>query len=174
MAPTTHTELPEELASFIDQWRDRPGNLIMILHRIQQHYGYLPEPVADEVCRRTSIAASQLYGVATFYNYFNLTPPGTHQVAVCMGTACYLKGARALTDEIKTRLNIEVNAVTEDKQFSLQEVRCVGCCGLAPVAMVDDEVHGKLAPEAVRALVDQLETEDQSVDRAAADIEGST
>ncbi|MEX2442557.1 MAG: NAD(P)H-dependent oxidoreductase subunit E [Alkalispirochaeta sp.] len=160
MAPTTHTELPEELASFIKDWRDRPGNLIMILHRVQQHYGYLPELVADEVCRRTSIAASQLYGVATFYNYFNLSPPGKHRVAVCMGTACYLKGAGALTEELRNHLNVEVNGVTQDKQFSLQEVRCVGCCGLAPVVMVDDEVHGKLGPEGVQALLDKCQEND--------------
>jgi NADH-quinone oxidoreductase subunit E len=151
--PRTST-LPEELFEFVMEWKEKPGNLIMILHRIQQHYGYIPQPVGEEVSRVTGIPGSRIYGVATFYNYFNLTPPGKHRISVCMGTACYLKGGETLVHHVSETLNVAVNAVTEDKQFSLQEVRCVGCCGLAPVVVVDDDVHGKVTPEKMDGIIE--------------------
>lgn len=157
MAVETRTTLPDELYEFIVEWKHRPGNLIMILHRVQQHYGYIPEPVADEVARVADLSLAQIYGVATFYNFFNLTPPGKHRVAVCMGTACYLKGAPKLTEELKTMLNVGVNEVTEDKQFSLLEVRCVGCCGLAPAVLVDEDLYGKLSPEKVQEMLEKYQ-----------------
>ncbi len=157
MAVETRTTLPDDLYEFILEWKNRPGNLIMILHRVQQHYGYIPEPVADEVARVADLSLAQIYGVATFYNFFNLTPPGKHRVAVCMGTACYLKGAPALTEELSKTLNVGVNEVTEDKQFSLIEVRCVGCCGLAPAVLVDEDLYGKLTPEKVQEMLDNYQ-----------------
>ncbi|TVR68401.1 MAG: NAD(P)H-dependent oxidoreductase subunit E [Spirochaetaceae bacterium] len=157
MAVETRTTLPDELCEFILEWKHRPGNLIMILHRVQQHYKYLPEPVVDEVARLADLSLAQIYGVATFYNFFNLTPPGKHRIAVCMGTACYLKGAPALTEELSTTLKVGVNEVTEDKQFSLLEVRCVGCCGLAPAVLVDEDLYGKLTPEKVQEMLDNYQ-----------------
>ncbi|MFO8064737.1 MAG: NAD(P)H-dependent oxidoreductase subunit E [Spirochaetia bacterium] len=151
--PRTST-LPEDLFEFVMEWKEKPGNLIMILHRIQQYYGYIPQPVGEEVSRITGIPGSRIYGVATFYNYFNLYPPGKHRISVCMGTACYLKGGETLVNHISEKLNVAVNAVTEDKQFSLQEVRCVGCCGLAPVVVVDDNVHGKVTPDKMDEIIE--------------------
>lgn len=155
VAAPEKVELAEDLVKFIDEWKDKPGNLIMVLHRTQLEYGYLPEPVVMEVARRLSIPAAKVFGVTTFYNYFKLTPPGRNRIAVCLGTACYLKGATALTDTFCEELDVAVNAVTEDKEFSLEGVRCVGCCGLAPVVMVNGEVHGKLKPDGVQGVIDK-------------------
>ena len=149
VAVPERVELAESLVEFINEWKDQPGNLIMVLHRTQLEYGYLPEPVVMEVARQLGTPASKLFGVATFYNYFKLTPPGRNRIAVCLGTACYLKGAGELTDTFSDQLDVAVNGVTEDKEFSLEGVRCVGCCGLAPVVMVNGEVHGKLKPDGV-------------------------
>lgn len=158
MATKTRTTLPDELFEFVQEWKEKPGNLIMILHRTQQYYGYIPEPVADELSRIAGIPLSKIYGVATFYNFFNLTPPGKHRISVCMGTACYLKGAEKVTNQLKEMLNVNVNEVTADKQFSLLEVRCVGCCGLAPAVMVDDDLHGKVTtPEKVVEMVEKYQ-----------------
>lgn len=145
MATETRTTLPDELFEFVMEWKEKPGNMIMILHRTQQHYGYIPEPIADEISRIADIPAAKIYGVATFYNYFNLTPPGKHRIAVCMGTACYLKGAETVTETLKEALDVKVNEVTDDGMFSLLEVRCVGCCGLAPALMINDDLHGKMS-----------------------------
>lgn len=160
MASQTRTILPPELLEFVQEWKAKPGNLIMIMHRIQQHYGYIPEAVADELTRIANIPAAKIFGVATFYNFFNLTPPGKHRIAVCMGTACYLKGAQAVGEAIQSQLNVRVHEVTADKRFSLLEVRCVGCCGLAPAVMVDDDLHGKVTPEDVRGIIKKYQEAD--------------
>lgn len=137
-------QLPEELTSFVDQWRDKPGNLIMILHKVQQIYGYIPRPEALELARYMDIPLAKIYGVITFYHYFKLEKPGRNQIQVCTGTACYLKGAQDLIHEVENLLDIGVNEVTDDGEFSMEAVRCVGCCGLAPVVTVNGEVYGKL------------------------------
>ena len=148
-------QLPEELAAFVEEWRDKPGNLIMVLHKTQEEYGYVPEPVAHELARRLRVPEARVFGVLTFYNFFNLDPPGKYRVAVCMGTACYLKGAAAILDDLTHHLDVPVNGVTKDKQFSLQAVRCIGCCGLAPAVLIDGEVAGKLTAEKMRATLER-------------------
>lgn len=140
-------KLSDELLEFIATWKEKRGNLIMILHRLQQEYGFLPLPVLHELSEVMNVPLAKIYGVATFYHYFKLEKPGKHKVAVCMGTACYLKGAGDLINEFKNLLDVDVNETTEDGQFTVESVRCVGCCGLAPVVMVDDEVYGKLTEE---------------------------
>lgn len=145
--PKSSIELPAALASFIDEWKSRPGNLIMVLHKVQQHYGYVPRDVAFEVAARLDVPLAKIYGVITFYHFFRLKKPGKHQIAVCMGTACYLKGGEDLIQEFETLLGVGLNNITPDGQFSVEAVRCIGCCGLAPVLTVDGEVYGRVTKE---------------------------
>ena len=140
-------ELPKELLDFVNEWRDRPGNLIMILHKMQQIYGYIPREAALELAREMNVPLAKIYGVITFYHYFKLKKPGRNRIQVCMGTACYLKGGNDLIQETENLLGIGVNQTTDDEEFSMEAVRCVGCCGLAPVIMVNDEVYGKISKQ---------------------------
>ncbi len=140
-------KLSDELMEFIETWKDKRGNLIMILHRVQQEFGFLPWGVTAKLSELIDVPLAKIHGVATFYHYFKLEKPGKHRLAVCMGTACYLKGAGDLIEELSNLLNIEVGETTEDGEFTVESVRCVGCCGLAPVVMVGDEVYGKLNGE---------------------------
>ncbi|HUX21006.1 MAG TPA: NAD(P)H-dependent oxidoreductase subunit E [Spirochaetia bacterium] len=137
-------KLSEELMQYIDEWRERPGNLIMILHRAQELYGYVPREVALELAAVLEVPLAKIYGVITFYHYFKLQKPGRNRISVCMGTACYLKGGEDLLMELETLLGTGVDTVTEDGEFSVESVRCLGCCGLAPVITVNNEVYGKL------------------------------
>ncbi len=140
-------EFSPELRAFIAKWKDEPGNLIMVLHKAQQEYGYLPRKVAIALSRELDTPLARIYGVLTFYHYFKLTKPGRHNIQVCMGTACYLKDGEDIILELENLLGIGVNQVTEDGEFSVEAVRCVGCCGLAPVAVIGGEVFGKLVPD---------------------------
>ncbi len=141
---TESVQLPEELLAFVEEWRDKPGNLIMILHRMQQIFGYIPRAEALELAHVMDVPLAKIYGVITFYHYFKLEKPGRHKIQVCMGTACYLKGAGDLIQEVENLIGIGVNETSDDGEFSMESVRCVGCCGLAPVVVVSDEVYGKL------------------------------
>ncbi len=139
--------LTDDLLAYIEKWKEKPGNLIMILHKVQQVYSYVPRSIAFEVAKILDIPLAKIYGVITFYHFFKLEKPGKFNVQVCMGTACYLKGAEDLISELETLLNIGVGGVTPDGQFSMEAVRCVGCCGLAPALMIGDEVFGKLTTD---------------------------
>ncbi len=145
--PTQTTEdlhITPALMAFVKEWKTKPGNLIMILHRTQQEFGFVPRQVAMELAKEMDVPLAKIYGVITFYHYFKLKKPGRNQIAVCMGTACYLKGGGALIEEISNLLGVPVNTVTPDGEFSMEAVRCVGCCGLAPVLTVNGEVYGKV------------------------------
>lgn len=144
MPATADTSLPQGVLDFIDEWREKPGNLIMILHRVQEEYGYIPREVALALAGELGVPLAKIYGVITFYHFFKLQKPGRNKISVCMGTACYLKGGEDLIDELENLLGIGVNAVTDDGEFSVEAVRCVGCCGLAPVITINGEVYGKL------------------------------
>jgi len=137
-------ELDSNLQSFIEKWKDRPGSEIMILHKVQEIYGYVPREVAMEVSRTIGIPLAKIYGIITFYHLFKLKKPGKNQISVCMGTACYLKGGNDIISELEQLLDVGVNATSPDGLFSLELVRCVGCCGLAPVMLVNGKVYGNL------------------------------
>ena len=137
-------KLTPELKSFIAEWKDNPGSLIMVLHRVQQTFGYVPREVAFEVADLLGVPLAKIYGVITFYNFFKLKKPGRNQIQVCMGTACYLRGGEDLVHEIEGHLGVGLNAVTPDGSFSFEAVRCLGCCGLAPVMVINGQVYGKL------------------------------
>ncbi|MGL1891344.1 MAG: NAD(P)H-dependent oxidoreductase subunit E [Spirochaetaceae bacterium] len=140
-------ELPQSLLDFINLWRDKPGNLIMILHKTQEHFGFIPRGAAIELAKNLEVPLAKVYGVITFYHFFKLVKPGKNIISVCMGTACYIKGAGDLMAECETLLGCGVNCTTDDEEFSLQAVRCVGCCGLAPLVTVGDEVFGKISAD---------------------------
>ena len=154
MAVTTEeVKLTDGLASYIKEWKDKPGNLIMILHKTQEEYGYIPRQVAIQLSKELSVPLAKIYGVITFYHFFKLKKPGKNRVAVCLGTACYLKGGEDLMQELENLLGIGVNTVTEDGLFSIDAVRCVGCCGLSPVIMVNKEVYGKVKKEQLPEII---------------------
>lgn len=141
------SEKMETVRQMMNEIKEHPyaeSHLIGVLHKVQQLYGYLPREVMDEVACTLQIPTAHIWGVATFYHYFNLDPIGKHVISVCMGTACYVKGAQAVLDTLKKELGVEVGGTTEDKLFTLQEARCLGACGIAPVIMVDDKIYGQL------------------------------
>lgn len=133
-----------ELKEFIDTWRNKPGNLIMILHKVQEEYRYIPREVALYLSKELNVALANIYGVITFYHFFKLKKPGKYNIQVCIGTACYLKGGGDILQELENLLGIGVGGVTEDGLFSIEGVRCIGCCGLAPAAVISGEVFGNL------------------------------
>jgi len=146
----------ERLKEYILQVKNKENPesyLIAILHKAQELFGYLNKEVMDEVASSMSIPTAHIWGVATFYHYFNLKPKGKHVVSVCMGTACYVKGAEAVLNAIKEELKIGVGGTTEDNQFSLAEARCLGACGIAPVVMIDDKIYGELTPKRIKEIL---------------------
>ncbi|MCH3918572.1 MAG: NAD(P)H-dependent oxidoreductase subunit E [Spirochaetia bacterium] len=142
-----------ELMAFIDEWRNKPGNLIMILHKVQGEFGYVSRESAEEVSKLIDVPLAKIWGVLTFYHFFKLTKPGKINIQVCLGTACYLKGSEGIIEEIHNQLGLDVGKVTEDGKFSLEAVRCIGCCGLAPVMTVAGEVYGKLTKSQIPAIL---------------------
>jgi len=145
-----------ELESFISEWKEKPGNLIMILHRVQEEFGYIPRQAAMKVAELIEVPLAKIYGVVTFYHFFKLNKPGKYNIQVCMGTACYLKGGEDLIQELENLLGIGVNQVTDDGEFSIEAVRCVGCCGLAPVLVVGEEVFGKVTKDKLPDIIAQF------------------
>ena len=151
----SENKLTAELISFINEWKNKQGNLIMVLHRVQEHFGYIPREVAFEVADLLNVPVAKIYGVITFYHLFKLTKPGRNRIAVCMGTACYLKGGEDIILELERQLGVGLNAVTPDGEFSMEAVRCIGCCGLAPVMTVNDEVFGSVKTAQLKKILDQ-------------------
>lgn len=146
-------DLVNLVEKFCAKWKGKDGNLIMILHQIQNHYGYVPREVSFELSRILDVPLARIYEVITFYNYFKIDPPGKHLISICMGTACYLKGTADILQELESILKIKEGQTTKDGKFHLQLVRCVGCCGLAPVMLVDDKVYGKIKKEDVMGII---------------------
>ncbi|MCB2154301.1 NAD(P)H-dependent oxidoreductase subunit E [bacterium] len=142
-----------DISRTVQKWRKKRGSLIMALHEIQNAYGYVPRNVSLQLAQLMDVPLARIYEVITFYNYFRLEPPGKNVVSVCMGTACYLKGAKERENEFCEQLGVEEGETTEDGQVHLQSVRCVGCCGLSPVVVVNGETMGKIGPEDVKSII---------------------
>lgn len=156
MATLTNAGFSKELEAFIDEWKEKPGNLIMILHKVQEEQGYISKEAAKAVSERTGTHLARVYGVMSFYHFFKTQKPGKHQISVCLGTACYLKGGQDLIDEAKSILGLgEGEVSTKDGLFSVEPVRCIGCCGLAPVLSVNGEVYGKLDKSQIAGILDK-------------------
>ena len=147
----------EQVEAICDKHGNRPGELINILHEAQSMHGYLPEEMQRIIARKLNIPASKVYGVVTFYSFFTMTPKGKHPISVCLGTACYVRGSEPLLEEIKRALGIEVGETTPDGKFSLDCLRCVGACGLAPVVMIGDQVYGRLQPQDIRGILESVD-----------------
>jgi len=151
--PVVPVEFSKELIDFISEWKQKPGSLIMMLHRIQEEYGFIPREAAERLSRETGLPLAKIYGVITFYHFFKTTKPGKYKIAICLGTACYLKGSQDLVDEAQSILNIKDDELTDDGLFSIDVVRCLGCCGLAPVLMIGNEVYGKVTKDQLPEII---------------------
>ncbi|MBR2177197.1 MAG: NADH-quinone oxidoreductase subunit NuoE [Clostridia bacterium] len=150
----------EKLTAVINQHKELPGALLPVLHEAQEIYGYLPIEVQQMVADGLGVSLSEVYGVATFYSRFSLTPKGKHRISVCLGTACYVKGADKILAEVEKKLGIKSGECTPDGLFSIDSCRCVGACGLAPVMMIDEDVYGKLTPKEVDKILDKYIAEE--------------
>lgn len=139
------TEAQEnELKAVIAEHADDPGALMPVLQKAQDIYGYLPIEVQEIIAREMQIPLEKVYGVATFYSQFSLNPKGKYRISVCLGTACYVKGSGDVFSKLQSILGVESGGITPDGKFSLQDCRCIGACGLAPVMTVNDDVYGRL------------------------------
>jgi NADH-quinone oxidoreductase subunit E/NADP-reducing hydrogenase subunit HndA len=147
-------KLSEAKVNFIKDvcksYGNKPGEVINVLHKVQGEYGYLPAEIQELVAKELGIPVSRVYGIVSFYSFFTMTPKGEHPISVCLGTACYVRGAEKVLDELKRQLGIGVGEVTPDGKFSLTCLRCVGACGLAPVIEVGDKVYGRMTPDRVK------------------------
>lgn len=143
----------EELGKYIDSMRDHPGPLMPIMQHAQEIFGALPFEVQEFIADRMDIPMSDIYGVATFYAQFALEPKGRHVVGVCMGTACYVKKSDSILNKLTEELQISPGTTTPDGLFTLEATRCLGCCGLAPVIMIDDQVYGRLKPDDIPGIL---------------------
>ncbi len=133
----------------------KPGALIPVLEQVQDILGYLPMPVQMLVADGLTIPIAHVYGVVTFYSFFTMVPRGRHNIRVCLGTACYVRGGQKLLEKLQALLGIEPGGCTEDRRFSLETVRCLGACGLAPVIVVDNDTHGQMKPTKLEAVLAQ-------------------
>lgn len=134
-----------DLEKFINELPEKKGALISVLHRAQSIFGYLPKEVQQFVGQKLNVPVSQVFGVVSFYSFFTMVPKGKHPISVCLGTACYVRGADKVLDAFKRELGISVGETTPDGKFSLDALRCVGACGLAPVVLIGDKVYGRIS-----------------------------
>ena len=146
-------EQEKELIKIIENHKDVPGALMPVLQQAQELYGYLPIEVQTKIAEGLGVSLEEVYQVVTFYGQFALNPTGKHRVAVCLGTACYVKGAQNILEELEKQLGVKAGGTTPDGVFTLEATRCLCCCGLAPVIVVDDEVYGRLIPADIKGIL---------------------
>lgn len=144
----------KELENYILTLEDKKSSLIIILHKAQEIFGYIPEEVQEFIAEKIGVPVSKVYGVVSFYNFFSMEPKGKYPISVCTGTACYVRGAEKILEALQKELGLKLGGVTEDGLFSLDSLRCVGACGLAPVMLVGKDVHGKVKPEDVKKIIE--------------------
>lgn len=151
------------VTEIIGRHMNSKGALIPILHEVQGLYGYLPNEVQAKIAKEMNIPISEVFGVISFYSHFALMPKGKYKISLCMGTACYVKGAGPILDRLKETLNIGMGETTEDGMFSLEECRCLGACGLAPVLTVNEQVHGRLNKDDIAGIIDGCKSDDRGI-----------
>ncbi|CCK81046.1 NADH-quinone oxidoreductase subunit NuoE family protein [Desulfobacula toluolica] len=144
----------EKIDIIIETYKNTPGAVITVLRECQNIVGYLPCELIDHIAAGMNLPGSEIFGVASFYSLFSLTPKGRHTIKVCTGTACYVKGIRESVSRIENEYNLKEGQTTDDQRFSLECVRCLGACGLAPVMVVGDDTHGDIAAENVIKILD--------------------
>ncbi len=149
-------ERKRELEQILKSYSPEKANLIPILQEIQKNFGYLSRPVVREISEYLGISESKVYGIATFYTQFRFEPLGKHQIKICHGTACHVKGSEGITETIENYLGIRIGKTSEDGVFTLERVACLGCCSLAPVMMIDGEVYGNLTRERVEEVLENI------------------
>lgn len=144
-----------ELEEFIDKLETKEGALIAVLHKAQNIFGYLPKEVQEFIAEHLDESLAHVYGVVSFYSYFTMVPKGEHPISVCMGTACYVRGADKVLEEFQNRLKIKSGETTLDGKFSIDALRCVGACGIAPVVLVGEKVYKKVEPKDVAKIISE-------------------
>ena len=145
----------EQMQKILQKYEKDKSNLIQILNETQEHYGYIPKSAQTEISEYLNMPMAEIYGVITFYSRFTLKPKGKYNVAVCLGTACFVKGSEKVLDRLKEKLGIDVGETTPDGKFSIEATRCIGACGLAPVFTVNDEVYGKATPDLMKKVIEE-------------------
>ena len=158
-------QLLEDIRSELNELGTDRSQLIPMLQRIQEKIAYLPREAIELVAEHLGLSASEVYGVASFYNQFRFNPPGRNQVKVCLGTACHVKGGDIILENFERKLGIKEGETTPDREFSIERVACVGCCALAPVALMGETVHGKMAPSKVEGLILRVQIEKEKQER---------
>lgn len=155
--PDLTAEAMAQVDEIIDRNKGKPGCLIPVLEECQGVVDYLPMELLEYIGSRLNIPGSTVYGVVTFYSFFTMVPKGRHTIKVCMGTACYVRGIGEVQNRLQSKLNVEVGGTTEDKRFTLEAVRCLGACGLAPVMVVDKVTHGGVSPDSALKIIEKYE-----------------
>jgi NADP-reducing hydrogenase subunit HndA len=150
---TLPATLYQQLADFVATLPTKEGHLVTVLHKAQSLFGYLPKEVQEFVADQMEVSLAQVYGVVSFYTFFTMIPKGKHPISVCMGTACFVKGADKVVDALKKQLGVEVSEVTKDGKFSIDCLRCVGACALAPVVLVGEKVYANITPDQVKDII---------------------
>ena len=145
----------DELNKIIEKYRVEPGGIIPLLEEAQDLLGYLPITIQRQISNKTNIPLSRIYGIVTFYSFFTMTPRGKHTVQVCLGTACYVRGGKKITEIVEGEFGVKSGETTADRIFTYETVRCLGACGLAPVIVVDGEVYGRVKPSKVKEILEQ-------------------
>lgn len=145
----------QKLKAYIDEIEDKKGALISVLHKAQEIFGYVPEEIQEFVAENLNIPISKVYGVVSFYQFFTMTPKGKYPISICMGTACYVRGAENILNNIKNYLGIDMGQTTPDGLFSLDTLRCIGACGMAPVVIVGKDVYGKEEVKDIKQILEK-------------------
>lgn len=145
----------KDLQAFIKDHQDQEGALMPVLQEAQHKFGYLPKEIIEIISEGLKVPISEVYGVITFYSQFTLIPNGEFDVSICMGTACYVRGAQELVNAVAKELGIAVGETTTDMKFSVSETRCLGACGLAPVLTVNEDVYGRIGPKDVKGIIEK-------------------
>lgn len=147
----------DQLNEVINKYKGQPAELIQVLHRAQEIVGYVPREVQERVAEGLSVPLSYVYGVVSFYTLFSMKPKGRYRISVCAGTACYVRGTVQILAALEQELGIKPGDTTDDMKFSVDLVRCVGACGLGPVMMINEDVHGRLEPEQIKEILSQYD-----------------
>lgn len=150
-------ELYPKLDEIISAHKGKPEDLIMVLHKAQNLFGYLPQKVQELVSEGLNVSLNEVYGVITFYNFFSTVPQGRHGVKVCLGTACYVRGSQKVLEKAEKDLGITVGGTTDDRRYSLDVVRCIGACGLAPAVLIDEDVYGRVKTTSLSEILEKYE-----------------
>jgi NADP-reducing hydrogenase subunit HndA len=153
MSDAAMKEKMEKLEHVLIEHKDQQGALMPVLHETQELFGYIPEEAQKRISEVLNVPLAEIYGVATFYSRFTLKPRGKNTISVCLGTACYVKNAQGILDRLKEELKVAAGETTGDNKFTLEATRCLGCCGLAPVMTINEEVYGKLEPEDISEIL---------------------